>query len=412
MSEKLLLEKYDEDFVKKLENIEGMKQLKEKFQTVNYGSYDIWEDIFQFLIGEFDYQDSSEVRSFCTNVCDRFLLNARGIFLEAKACLKYNLIRLDKRSRTIDTDDEKVMYKELQRISEHIFINHSRKIPDNQESYDITEDYSTIMKRLSKSRKEKEFHARVEFDWDLNKNEDTIIADLRESNYFVLQLMFLLNDRFNLLFCSKTKLKKQYDYLILSGFLDAIKKSEAILDEEYQNQDEVVELYIWEKLTGINLVSVGVEYYIKISQSVAGNKETEEQIKQSIMLILKTIRESDWTLSSIFFAEELFEEICRFEKMKQEDIKDIMEKALSFAKSFQESGNEILDIWLRCLFCLRDSLFEKHVSYSDRIYFMKYELEDDTFSDKIVLNDIIKESDKKWLDLFKEFMENVSKYSL
>lgn len=256
MSEKMILPKYTEELMLQIEKeIKWIKELADKNKDVLSNTEDPWEDIYSILEKELGSNAGKKEENTILDVIYNFCSSVDNYYWEALYCLKYNFRRFQKELYIVSEYDFGSS-KDLEKIEKYLFKEQRGRY--NKDNVDLIQNIRRI------HGKQNRFMADIEFDWRItDKNE----LELEEDNFWVLQLMLLVNDRFNDVFSTvrmelrekvksehKKMRKVQYDFSVLNKIRLALMKAE----KEVYSDD--IDLYIWEKLTRMNMAVLLTNY--------------------------------------------------------------------------------------------------------------------------------------------------------
>lgn len=400
MSESMILPRYTEDLMLQIEKeIKGIKEFADENKDILSNTQEPWEDIYCILEKELRNYEEIKEENTVYDVINNFRNNIDNYIQEALYCLKYNFRRSSKES-CIVSEYEDDYWEE---IKEYLFKEQRSKY--DQDNADLIHN----IKRIHGERNR--YNADIEFEWEI-KDENKL--ELAEDNFWILQVMLLVNDRFNDIFSTikteleekidnrhKKKRKKQYNFSVLNNLRLALLKVGNIVD----NDD--IDLYIWEKLTRMNMAvlltncsmkvkekfdnyNLSAEEFIYEDEMVVGKRNvlyTKEAFDYDIRELAKNIGDTSCVLSVLVLIKNCFEFIIEHEeiilseevnKIKTELKNIYMKSVLNDTKS-----TEIILFYTKVILYLRNKCFKNNIDYQRREEKIRFELVDKEYQEFI-----------------------------
>lgn len=396
MSEKMILPKYTEELMLQIEKeIKWIKELADKNKDVLSNTEDPWEDIYSILEKELGSNAGKKEENTILDVIYNFCSSVDNYYWEALYCLKYNFRRFQKELYIVSEYDFGSS-KDLEKIEKYLFKEQRGRY--NKDNVDLIQNIRRI------HGKQNRFMADIEFDWRItDKNE----LELEEDNFWVLQLMLLVNDRFNDVFSTvrmelrekvksehKKMRKVQYDFSVLNKIRLALMKAE----KEVYSDD--IDLYIWEKLTRMNMAVLLTNYYMKIKDKfeaynlskerviyeegmIVGKENvlyTKKEFENDMQRLAKSIGNIPCVLSVLVLIKKCFVFIVDHEEVVLSDV--INEIEIKIKEVYGdiilngEKRIEKVSLAAKIILYLRNKCFVNNKKYQDRENEIRLELND------------------------------------
>ena len=192
---------------------------------------------------------------------------------------------------------------------------------------------TSIEKKWGLYRKNKKHNFSIGLDWvykcesvvsSENSGEQKVI-NMPNEKFFALHIMLLQNQEFINLFCDKA-MNKRYDCAInvvkyARKLEENSKKRNKLIKNKDKNDNTNYDLmvdmtteygYIYEKLTGVNLALLFMNYYCGFKQIIKGCEREEElmkEIKEELETIAKTVVKSPFIYTRIVKTDEKLKDI-------------------------------------------------------------------------------------------------------
>lgn len=394
MSERLLLSEYTKDYILQIEKeYAGINKLGEMCQVQADKTGEIWKSIYEVMNEEF----GSKKEYALNDVYDVIKMHAEDFdhyFLEALYYLKYSLKRSEKSLFILSPDDE-ADSQDLKSIERELFSEQCR-----DKTCDIEIDFFHTIQRIHKDQIK--FSSNIEFEWRLLKEEGKL--ELLEDNFWILQLMILVNDRFNSVF-TNGKNKKQYEFPVLNNIRIALKKAERKL------KCEDVDSYMWEKLTRMNTAVFLTNYYMKIlgkfenydlsKQQLVGDENekntyydapmivgietvqyTKKDFEKDMQHLARYIGDTPSFFSALLLIKRYFDFVLKNERLNLCETVKKLERYVVENFTDRESCNSCemnkIELFAKILIYLRNKCFLQKESYAKRKRDIMCELEEVT----------------------------------
>lgn len=402
MSEKMILPEYTEDLMLQIEKeINWIKKLADKNEDVLRNTKDPWKDIYSILEKELGSNEGKKEENTILDVIQNFCSSVDNYYWEALYCLKYNFRRFQKELYIVSEYDSSSS-KDLEKIEKYLYEEQRGRY--NKDNVDLIQNIRRIHDNQNR------FTADIEFEWRITDENE---LELTEDNFWVLQLMLLVNDRFNDVFSTvrmelreevKSKHKKtrkvQYNFSVLNNIRLALMKAE----KEVYSDD--IDLYIWEKLTRMNMAVLLTNYYIKIKNKfeaynlskeesiyeegkLVGKKNvlyTKKEFKNDMQRLAKSIGSIPCVLSVLILIKKCFVFIVDHEEVVLSDvINEIEIKLKEVYGDIVLNGEERIEkapLVAKIILYLRNKCFEnneKFKKFQDRETEIRLELNDESY---------------------------------
>lgn len=357
MKEALMLPLYDKNLIEKIVlDFPELSDIFIKYKQELLDSEDVWEKIRNILKQEIS-SDSIRDEDF------------QYYFLEILYGLEYNLKRQNKQEEYFSSFKEECVAP-YEDIKDSLFRN--RVYGKNLTS--LREDMLEIISGVEKINKQNYCSTNIKFKWDVQKNEKNgkIKVCFEETNFKALQLLLLFNDRFNLLFSKegdeRTR-KIQYEFEILNGFCDSIKE----IEKKFSQQD--VNIYVWEKLTKMNMAIRLTEFYTitrnqidnyttEIPDIIERRDYSEKEFEIDIMELAQIISQSPYGVLMLVWLDDRLKYI-------ENEKKSVLPLELGKIKNdtkwlIKEEQQQWIMALMKIGLYLRDKCFGIDISYRER----------------------------------------------
>lgn len=285
MDEKLELLEYTEEYILQIEKkFPELKEWGREYRgLLMKGTFD-WKKLYGFLEDKLDIRKSFPVGSI-NDIIQKQQGNMEYWWIEVLCYLKYSLLKSMKSLYKVSPYQE-CDQKILESIKKYIWAEDNVfRCDDNM---DLGDALFHALDRIQRFRKENGFFSDIEFSFDTEGevNDFTRVLILESDYFFVLQIMLLVNDRFNSVFYSQEKFRHcsiQYEFSILNNIQKSLKRAEEIIGSED------TDIYVWEKLTRMNAAILLTDFYIEMLERKEDLEKKGNQVSFDKKILESTV---------------------------------------------------------------------------------------------------------------------------